>query len=478
MPIYQFLTLRLETGGQAFRLTVFRKAQNKMAIYHLNVRYCSKSKGQSAQAKNEYINRLDKYHKRLDDLQFSGFGNMPKFAENNPNKFWQSSDIYERANARVCTEIVFALPRELNDQQQQELVQSFINSTVNTDRNKLPYSFAIHNDKLNNNPHCHLIFSERKLDGIERDEKQFFKRANDKNPEKGGAKKTADFRDREFIKAVRQTWREQANLALEKYGYTARIDERTYQEQGVEKTPRSRIDRVTWQELNRLERESEAVGRKIADNQQEITTEKANIAKNAQNGISSGFENKLDTKQIEKEKTSLNRNQGLSQAEFDRFLIENWLKPVQQIVQWKNKLEKIQEEIDRQDRDLQRIQGEYNDLTASNDGFLGLWQTRAQKAKITKLEDLYSQTEQAKIKKSAEYDDLNERIQRFDQTRLEPLRKQIAQMQADNPSLEMRNPQQLLSIQIEEANQWAKEKLEREQSQKRQISQRKDGLSL
>ncbi|MGV2580593.1 UNVERIFIED_CONTAM: MobA/MobL family protein, partial [Neisseria gonorrhoeae] len=97
-----------------------------MAIYHLNVRYCSKSKGQSAQAKNDYINRNDKYSKRLDDLQFSGYGNMPKFAEDNPQEFWRLSDIYERANARVCTEIEFALPRELTLEQQQKLVSSFI----------------------------------------------------------------------------------------------------------------------------------------------------------------------------------------------------------------------------------------------------------------------------------------------------------------------------------------------------------------
>lgn len=249
-----------------------------MAIYHLNVRYCSKSKGQSAQAKNEYINRNDKYSKRLDDLQFSGFGNMPKFAENNPQKFWQASDIYERANARVCTEIVFALPRELNLEQQQELVQSFINSTVNSERNKLPYSFAIHNDKANNNPHCHLIFSERQLDGIERSEEQFFKRANSKNAELGGTKKTADFRDRDFIKAVRKTWSEQANFSLEKHGHTARIDERSYQEQGIDKEPRARLDRVTWQELQRLEKNAEFYGEVIERKQHQIEQEKAEIA--------------------------------------------------------------------------------------------------------------------------------------------------------------------------------------------------------
>ena len=84
----------------------------------------------------------------------------------------------------------------------------------------MPYSFAIHNDKANNNPHCHLIFSERQLDGIERSEEQFLNVQIQKCRIRRN-EKTADFRDRDFIKAVRKTWSEQANFALEKHGHTA-----------------------------------------------------------------------------------------------------------------------------------------------------------------------------------------------------------------------------------------------------------------
>ena len=210
---------------------------------------------------------------------------MPKFAEDNPQEFWRLSDIYERANARVCTEIEFALPRELTLEQQQKLVSSFIENTVDSGSNKLPYSFAIHTDKNNHNPHCHLIFSERQLDGIDRTAEQFFKRANTKSPEKGGAMKTADFRDREFIQSVRKTWREQANQALEQYGYAARIDERSYKEQGIEQAPRARIDRVTWQELNRLEQEERQIVQELALKGQEINKEKSYLKKSKKNRL-------------------------------------------------------------------------------------------------------------------------------------------------------------------------------------------------
>lgn len=450
-----------------------------MAIYHLNVRYCSKSKGQSAQAKNEYINRNDKYSKRLDDLQFSGFGNMPKFAENNPQKFWQASDIYERANARVCTEIVFALPRELNLEQQQELVQSFINSTVNSERNKLPYSFAIHNDKANNNPHCHLIFSERQLDGIERSEEQFFKRANSKNAELGGTKKTADFRDRDFIKAVRKTWSEQANFSLEKHGHTARIDERSYQEQGIDKEPRARLDRVTWQELQRLEENAEFFAEVIERKQNQIEQEKAEITKNTPKNTLEPFSQKDDIKHEQIKKVAENRKESVSQAEFDRFLIENWLEPNQKFINACEKRAKMRSEWEQYGKDLERINGDYKALDEKKQGLFGLWETKEQKQTKQELESEYYRIKALRKEKAEEHNAYNDKVNQYEKDTIEPLRKQIEQMKADNPHLEQRNHQQLMAMKFKGLEQWAKDKLQREQSQKRQISHSKDSdLSL
>ena len=56
---------------------------------------------------------------------------------------------------------------------------------------RLPYTLAIHRGGANGeNPHAHLMFSERGHDGIERDAEQWFKRYNAKAPEKGGARKS------------------------------------------------------------------------------------------------------------------------------------------------------------------------------------------------------------------------------------------------------------------------------------------------
>lgn len=464
-----------------------------MAIYHLNVRYCSKSKGQSAQAKNDYINRNDKYSNRLDDLQFSGYGNMPKFAEDNPQEFWRLSDIYERANARVCTEIVFAFPRELTLEQQQKLVSSFIENTVDSGSNKLPYSFAIHNDKENNNPHCHLIFSERQLDGIDRTAEQFFKRANSKNAEKGGAKKTADFRDREFIKSVRTKWRELANEHLEKYGHAARIDERSYQDQGIDKDPRSRIDRVTWKELKYLESQEKQLGQEITHVVQKVAQEKhyeenkaqgmgafsarLNAALNNKPPKSSveKFSQKDDVKHKEQEKTSEKRKESVSQADFDMFIyktIKNAERPKfeheRKIKEWEKSLKQLKSTYASYKGDLERVESE-------NWGVLGLYQSKEQKAEIERIKgvmgDLSKQFDRTKGYIAEE----QEKIEQINKQN-KPLYERKAQIMQDNPNLIEKPMAQLHQEQFKRnAEKWEKE--QKAKGHNRSIS-RDDGLSL
>ncbi|MDD0209378.1 hypothetical protein PSZ14_23310, partial [Shigella flexneri] len=56
-------------------------------------------------------------------------------------------------------------------------------------------------------------------------------------------------------------------------------DERSYKEQGIEQAARSRIDRVTWQELNRVEQEQHQNVQELALKGQEINKEKSYLQK-------------------------------------------------------------------------------------------------------------------------------------------------------------------------------------------------------
>ncbi|MDQ9023356.1 MobA/MobL family protein, partial [Acinetobacter sichuanensis] len=141
----------------------------------------------------EYANHKDHAEK----VEYVKSGNMPSFCSSRPDQFWEAAELYERKNGRTATSIVLALPKELTPEQRIELTEKIIEQFCN--KFNFPYSAAIHNHKGaiggQDQPHLHLMFSERALDEFDRTAEQFFKRYNDKNPENGGARKvTADFR--------------------------------------------------------------------------------------------------------------------------------------------------------------------------------------------------------------------------------------------------------------------------------------------
>ena len=78
------------------------------------------------------------------------------------------------------------------------------------------------------------MLSERANDGIERSADQWFKRANTKAPEKGGAKKSRTMMDKGWLPQVRAKWEQMARRALEQAGRDDRIDGRSLVEQRAE----------------------------------------------------------------------------------------------------------------------------------------------------------------------------------------------------------------------------------------------------
>ncbi len=208
-----------------------------MASYHLSAKIGMKGK---AQAHAAYIAREGKYSegKRYEDLEATGSGNMPKWAEHSPSEFWKAADDYERANGSAYREIEVALPRELTPEKRLELVQDFIAQELGK---KHAYQFAIHTPKAalekGEQPHAHIMYSERIIDGIERDPEQYFKRYNAKFPEKGGAKKFSGGKQANELKtellATRERWAIIQNKHLEKYGHTERVTHLSLEEQGI-----------------------------------------------------------------------------------------------------------------------------------------------------------------------------------------------------------------------------------------------------
>ena len=212
-------------------------------MFYCNLEHTAKKaiKTRSGKVKNaptaknrfHYITRtlhFKKYKESASEqIEFVRSGNMPNFAEGKPAEFWDAAEVYERSNGRTCSSLVVALPKELNQAQRIELAEAFIAEFA--DRYQFPYSCAIHNHEGSlggqEQPHLHLMYSERSVDEIERTPEQFFKRYHPKNPHKGGAQKlTADVLGfgKSQLTLFRQKTEELINERLERYAPTKTLE--------------------------------------------------------------------------------------------------------------------------------------------------------------------------------------------------------------------------------------------------------------
>lgn len=215
-----------------------------MAIERLSAKVGKKG---SAGSHARYITRQEQYAKPDgdDERVYTGHGNLPVWTLGDPIAFFDASDTFERANGSTYKEWEIALPRELSDDQLVALIEDFIAEQIGE---RFVYVYGLHIPKASDGgeqPHCHLMFSERELDGIERSREQFFKRANKKNPELGGCVKAntglKSSERKELLFAVREAWAVTCNRHLEASGFDTRIDMRSYADRGIDKIPEPKM---------------------------------------------------------------------------------------------------------------------------------------------------------------------------------------------------------------------------------------------
>ncbi|RAP55659.1 MobA/MobL family protein [Oleiagrimonas sp. MCCC 1A03011] len=235
-----------------------------MASYHYRIK--SGKKG-TAVAHASYIAREGKHDSR-DDLIYEDFGNMPSWAEYDPREFWRMADKYERNNGAVYREHVTALPSELSDEQQLELVYALVEELAG-DR---PYQFAIHAplSSLSGqpNPHVHLMTTDRQPDGIEREPEYVFRRYNAAYPARGGWRKLSGGRTQRQVRdeliAKRKRCAELQNEALARYGHGSRVDHRTLSEQGIQRDAEKHLGQARVRSMSGDDRQDHMATRRIS----------------------------------------------------------------------------------------------------------------------------------------------------------------------------------------------------------------------
>ena len=195
---------------------------------HVNVKTGSRSAGQSAAAKYDYISRAGKYGAACqDEVVHLESGLMPAFASSDARLYWAAADSHERSNGRLFRSLTAALPNSLDAADRLDLARSF---AAHVTGGELPYTLALHaglskQAGVENNPHLHLVFSERVNDGVAREAEQWFRRAAPKggDPATGGARKSERTKPRAWLDETRQAWAAEMNLAFDRAGVADRV---------------------------------------------------------------------------------------------------------------------------------------------------------------------------------------------------------------------------------------------------------------
>jgi len=264
------------TRKRRFIVPEYRKQQLNEAAKRLIYRIDNELDENSAISHLEYINRENAFKKRGGCL-YTGH-HLPKWSKDDPHIFFKNLEKYERSNANIYKEIEINLPNELTFDQQMEIVNEFLEKHFKNHY----YAFAIH-QKIGSlsegtlHPHMHLMFCEREIDEIERENErspqQFCKRYNPKNPEKGGCKKPAHWsgkyhEKKKYLLKIRKDCADIQNKILKKYGHNVTVDEKTLFAQRLVALEKGDLEKA--EELNRPAEKTIPLAKAMNENSPEV----------------------------------------------------------------------------------------------------------------------------------------------------------------------------------------------------------------
>ena len=228
--------MRTYTISTPFRLCAPCGAERKpqkgitaeMAIYHLSMKIISRNSGYSAVASAAYRSGSLMLDERTglthDYTRKSGVAEAviltpataPAWCTNRA-ELWNAVEKAERRkNSQLAREIELAIPRELPQDAARETVLAFVRENFVSQGMIADVAFH-HMDKTN--PHAHIMLTTRAIGPA------------------GFSGKVRDWNDRTHAETWRASWADHANRALANAGYQEEIDHRSYERQGLEKTP-------------------------------------------------------------------------------------------------------------------------------------------------------------------------------------------------------------------------------------------------
>lgn len=227
-----------------------------MAIFHMSFSNISAGKGRSAIAGASYRSGEKLFDQKEGRSYFYARSVMPESfiltPKNAPEwasdreKLWNEVEKKDRkSNSRYAKEFNVALPVELSEDEQKELLTKYVQENF-VDEGMVA-DVAIHRDHPDN-PHAHVMLTNRPFNpdgtwGI-KSKKQYILDDNGNKTYTGTSKYPksrkilmVDWDKKEKINQWRHNWAASVNQALEQKNIPDRISEKSFVEQGIDDTP-------------------------------------------------------------------------------------------------------------------------------------------------------------------------------------------------------------------------------------------------
>src|SRR5712691_7526328 len=186
-----------------------------------------------------------------DDLVATGSGGLPSWATD-AAMFWQAADRYEkREDATVARTYQVTLPRELSHEARMELAHDI----TETFFARFPHTWAVHcptGADGQEQPHLHVVLSERRDDGIPRAIPTYFRRAHPRDPRCGGARKDRGLHGKARLRALRAGIATLTNAALEREGHPIAVSHESLRTRGVTRAPERAVNPYNTQAIQQI----------------------------------------------------------------------------------------------------------------------------------------------------------------------------------------------------------------------------------
>ncbi|EHL19327.1 hypothetical protein HMPREF9628_01608 [Peptoanaerobacter stomatis] len=237
---------------------------------HTHVDIVARSKGASVIAKaaynardklqDEYYGKTHDYSKKT-DLVFSKIflpEHIPKEFSNREYLWNEVEKIEKSKNSQLARNLLFELPRELNEQERIKLISEFIEENF-TSKGMIT-DCNIHNPPASDHeeqPHAHILLTLREMDREGKwkpkcRKEYILDEDGEKIKLKSGNYKSRkvnlnDWNEPDKAKEWRENFSKKANEYLERNNIQKRIDPRTFKEQGREELPQIHLGTSSYQ---------------------------------------------------------------------------------------------------------------------------------------------------------------------------------------------------------------------------------------